>query len=306
MQPVEHLSTLTLTPTQRLPIWNEIAAQVFPGTNVLSDDPVFAAEMWHWRLGDLTLMRPLTPRGHVHRQASTTPTSHLVLHIQHRGQTRYKQRGHIAELGSGDMNLNCTHEPYHVELSAGNELLCVEFPAQPLLERVPALQDTVGCRLPGYATAVQLLHHYVLSLWQSGNNAVMEQPWRDDAIQAFYHLVAATLRPSESTHNQPTLLRRLQAAIASRLTDPELDTAALAREVCVSARSVQSAFATSHTTPSAYITHARLTLAAQWLRIYPKRPVTDIAFAVGFNDSAYFSRCFRRRFGMSPSLWRDG
>jgi AraC-like DNA-binding protein len=34
--------------------------------------------------------------------------------------------------------------------------------------------------------------------------------------------------------------------------------------------------------------------------------VTEIAFDVGFSDSAFFSRCFRRRFGVSPTQWRAG
>ena len=31
------------------------------------------------------------------------------------------------------------------------------------------------------------------------------------------------------------------------------------------------------------------------------RKVSDIAYSCGFNDLSYFHRCFRRRFGMTPS-----
>jgi AraC-like DNA-binding protein len=34
--------------------------------------------------------------------------------------------------------------------------------------------------------------------------------------------------------------------------------------------------------------------------------ITDVAFDVGFSDSAFFTRCFRRHFGVSPSQWRSG
>jgi AraC family transcriptional activator of pobA len=33
-------------------------------------------------------------------------------------------------------------------------------------------------------------------------------------------------------------------------------------------------------------------------------PVSQIAFALGFADPAYFSRFFRDRVGMSPSVYR--
>jgi len=32
--------------------------------------------------------------------------------------------------------------------------------------------------------------------------------------------------------------------------------------------------------------------------------VSDIAFECGFNDLSYFNRCFRRRFGLTPTAAR--
>ena len=32
--------------------------------------------------------------------------------------------------------------------------------------------------------------------------------------------------------------------------------------------------------------------------------IGDIAFACGFNDLSYFNRCFRRRFGLTPTAAR--
>ncbi|MGY8704675.1 helix-turn-helix transcriptional regulator [Bradyrhizobium sp. 18BD] len=32
--------------------------------------------------------------------------------------------------------------------------------------------------------------------------------------------------------------------------------------------------------------------------------ISDIAFACGFNDLSYFNRCFRRRFGLTPTAAR--
>ncbi|WP_230461412.1 helix-turn-helix domain-containing protein [Sphingobium sp. CAP-1] len=50
----------------------------------------------------------------------------------------------------------------------------------------------------------------------------------------------------------------------------------------------------------------RLERASAMLAAGDGRTITDIAFAVGFNDSAFFTRCFRRRYGASPSQWRQG
>jgi AraC-like DNA-binding protein len=34
--------------------------------------------------------------------------------------------------------------------------------------------------------------------------------------------------------------------------------------------------------------------------------IGTVAYNVGFNDLSYFNRTFRRRFGVTPSEWRDG
>jgi AraC-like DNA-binding protein len=39
---------------------------------------------------------------------------------------------------------------------------------------------------------------------------------------------------------------------------------------------------------------------------YDRLKVSEIASACGFNEIPYFNRCFRRRFGASPTEFRDG
>lgn len=46
---------------------------------------------------------------------------------------------------------------------------------------------------------------------------------------------------------------------------------------------------------------ARDTLASS---TYDRMKVSDIALACGFNEVSYFNRCFRRRFGLTPSAAR--
>ena len=49
-----------------------------------------------------------------------------------------------------------------------------------------------------------------------------------------------------------------------------------------------------------YVVRYRLRAACGLLK-NPGSSVTDVAFAVGFNDVSYFSRMFKRHFGMPPS-----
>ena len=58
------------------------------------------------------------------------------------------------------------------------------------------------------------------------------------------------------------------------------------------------------TTPHRYLVDARLRLAARLL-LDTRRPVTDIAYAVGFQDLSNFVRTFHRAIGASPRSFRS-
>lgn len=51
------------------------------------------------------------------------------------------------------------------------------------------------------------------------------------------------------------------------------------------------------------LTELRLRKAAELL-VHREGRISDIAFACGFNDLSYFNRCFRRRFGLTPTAAR--
>ena len=55
--------------------------------------------------------------------------------------------------------------------------------------------------------------------------------------------------------------------------------------------------------PKAAIRGARMRAAAKMLR-FTDRPVGEIAHEVGFSDELYFSRAFRREYGLAPSAFR--
>ncbi len=53
-----------------------------------------------------------------------------------------------------------------------------------------------------------------------------------------------------------------------------------------------------------YINALRLDQAAIMLK-GTKAPISEIAITCGFSDANYFSRCFKEKYGISPSKWRD-
>lgn len=59
-----------------------------------------------------------------------------------------------------------------------------------------------------------------------------------------------------------------------------------------------------HAKMSNYIQQLRLDYAAHLLVYEPERSIVDIAAECGFGSNAYFSRCFRQRFSISPTDYR--
>ena len=53
-----------------------------------------------------------------------------------------------------------------------------------------------------------------------------------------------------------------------------------------------------------YLSAWRLQLATDMLR-EKRRPIADIAAAVGYELEAAFNRAFKRHLGLPPGVWRD-
>ncbi len=85
------------------------------------------------------------------------------------------------------------------------------------------------------------------------------------------------------------------------LQHPELTPAAIAAELGISLRQVHVLFEPTGQTFARTLTAARVAEARRLLKTMPARPVTDIAFACGFDSIATFYRVFRSAYGMTPS-----
>lgn len=55
--------------------------------------------------------------------------------------------------------------------------------------------------------------------------------------------------------------------------------------------------------PTEFIRDIRLKKAAQIIRANPEAPINEVAAKVGFTTPSYFSKCFRRMFGMLPTKY---
>ncbi|MBU2896433.1 AraC family transcriptional regulator [Vibrio hepatarius] len=95
-------------------------------------------------------------------------------------------------------------------------------------------------------------------------------------------------------------IKKLQDLVVQNYSDSDFGTAAAAKQMYMSERSLQRRFklATERTFTD-YLTEIRLDYACRHLLAGQK--VSDVAFECGFNDPSYFSQRFKHRFGVSPT-----
>jgi AraC family transcriptional regulator, positive regulator of tynA and feaB len=100
----------------------------------------------------------------------------------------------------------------------------------------------------------------------------------------------------------PALAQAAKDLADSRLADPDLSTAMLARELCVSIRTLQRAFTVSGESVTTYIRNRRLEEARLALTAPSGRlSVSDLAAHWQFADSSHFIRAFKKHYGRTPT-----
>jgi AraC family transcriptional regulator, positive regulator of tynA and feaB len=100
----------------------------------------------------------------------------------------------------------------------------------------------------------------------------------------------------------PALAQAAKELAESRLADPELSAAMLARELHVSVRTLQRAFASVGESAAAYIRQRRLEEARLALTTPSNLlSVSELAAYWQFADSSHFTRTFKKRYGRTPT-----
>ncbi|MFD1911086.1 AraC family transcriptional regulator [Halodurantibacterium flavum] len=315
MTKIVHFTSSNVAPRNRLSYWNDICSDALEGTTVDSPVEGFRAEMWQLNLGALKLLRPRSDRSVVRRKGAASDG--VLMHLQLRSSARFHAatlaRRNAVEMKAGDFILSTAESGYSFELGPDHELIVVEVPRAALLSRVPEIEDHLGRPFSIATPGGRVFRDFLFTLWRQTEDELSngsDSIYSEAITEVFSTLCALALAAGDfrtgpyEQHRGSALRKRCDAYIDAHLDDADLGTQALAREFGVSPRTVQSLFAGAGHTPTTYIQHRRLQRAADRLRAEPRRSITEIAFSLGFNDSAYFSRLFRRQLGLSPSEWR--
>jgi len=295
--------------------WNEIVGGAFAGCVVDASDRRFAGRLISYQIDDLRVICVRAQASRVSRWLTGQPrrsSGSVLLHLQSTGSGVNQQCGRSLPIHSGDAAICDPDRGYRVDFLTPYEMFVLELPAARLALREPGfdLERFAGQGVDRQRS--QLLLAFLRAAWRQRQCLADDAEWRecvsrtcaDLAIRAVAR-TAAREPACDPAGAGLAMRRQVIAHIRTHLADPQLRTASVARALGISPRSVQCVFEQLTTTASAFILESRLQRAVERLTADRCVSITELAFDCGFSDSAYFSRCFRQQYGVSPRAYRQ-
>ena len=109
---------------------------------------------------------------------------------------------------------------------------------------------------------------------------------------------------AETINQEPELILQVRTLVEQHLEEGEYGVEQLAQDLCMERTGLYKKLtALTDTTPVAFIRSIRLRRAAALLQ-EGKLTVNEIAERTGFSSPSYFTKCFKKEFGVLPSEYR--
>ena len=120
----------------------------------------------------------------------------------------------------------------------------------------------------------------------------------------FKHDMSTTTLNMEADSPDKRLLDKALKILQDNYQNPDFDVTELIQEIGISRSLLHKKLDTLvGQSASRFIRGFRLSKAKEMLEKAGGRNISEIAYAVGFNDPKYFTRCFTKHFGVNPSSW---
>ncbi|OLR92616.1 helix-turn-helix domain-containing protein [Actinokineospora bangkokensis] len=245
-----------------------------------------------------------------------TASDQVFVNLQLSGHCVGSQGGRTCVVAPGGFALFDTTSEYRLDFVADKatrewHVLSFRVPRAQLL---PLLSDphrfTAVAHDAGRAGPANLVASTMTSIWQNLDG--LDPHAKDAADVAFSSVLAAATGGSDALRDtsRATLDAALRAAIvrylAANVTGAKLTAEKVTARFGISVRKLHRLFHEGGRSFGKTVTALRVEGCARELTATAAtRPLADLASRWGFADQSHLSRCFRARYGCSPSEFRD-
>lgn len=296
-------------------IWNEVLTAEFAGKQFSPlDNDNFRASVRCFSVdGSLMLAHARSNAARIQHEQShlvKQDQREFIIHYQMSGTSLNMQAGREARLQPGDFTFCDTGRPYSIQFNEPTDVLVLRLRQDQLVNRLGSLDDLVAVPVSKCNPGAALFSNFIETFWDRAEAGA----WQDVDLgleDAMICLLQLAYRPviAEQMADRSVHARHWTTAvqfIGENLSHSDLNLAALACHMRVSPRYVQSLFAQRGETLTSYVQAQRLECAARLLTNpgFGHESILGICLDCGFNDLSYFTRQFRKRFGMPPARFR--
>jgi AraC family transcriptional activator of tynA and feaB len=220
------------------------------------------------------------------------------------GRSTVLQNDQAVTLDVGDVALVDSTRPVAFVNDPYAQYLSLSLPRRSLMSHL-GLEPQGGSVGRHGTRAARLLFLLVLDEFKDERASNPASVYMQLAVYDLIGEIFTTSDPKSVSLYTDKQFGRVRAIIKDRFANPDLRPRDVAAEAGISLRYLQKLFTQRGSTCSGFIDSLRLDKAGRLLRrramASTRQPISEIAYASGFNDYNYFSQKFRRRFGYAPS-----
>lgn len=304
-------STDDVAKADRVDYWRDLICDVFVQldceTERRSD---FAGRIVNRWVGAVQLTDVWSTRQDVARsprQIAKTSDDYFLISIQTGGNGLVRQHGREARLNPGDFALYDSTEPYELLFDGPFSQLVLQMRQPVLNDRLSNAAALTALKVDGGQGIGKVVSTFLRDLAnRSGEIEHSDAPRIADNASDLIATALMSAAGSTTVPTETTLLASAKSFMNERLADPDLTAGMVAAAHGISTRHLSRLFEASGESPSRWLWSRRFDRCRDALGdpAQHHRPLTDIAFAWGFNDLSHFSRGFRARYGLSPRDYR--
>jgi len=293
--------------------WREWAASTIAPIEVtVFDQDAFAARWVSHGIGQLRMLQLHAPAQRVTHTGAEGSSGRAAPSIQlvyaRRGALKTLMGGKRFTVEPGQFVLLDNTRFYQMEMDTEHEAIDLMMPQGWLDKHLPDPEALLARPMDARAGWGAPLGALLETMLTSLDDAPLPRPLIAERVGHLLGLATGFHEPGESSRHRGQLARQILRRIESGYADPELAPESVANEIGISKRYLQTLLAGSGTSFVQELNATRLDRASDLLSD-PRAgtlPVAEVAYRAGFLDAGYFTRLFRKRFGITPREWRRG